>query len=108
METRKHSSRMRTAHLLTASHSIPGPMYGGEVNAHLPEIPTPWTYPSPLDVPTPKGHGARDKWERTWDQSLAEIPTLQKEWTKNTHPYPLVNRQTSVKTLPSCKFVGGR
>ena len=75
METRKHSSRMRTAHLLTASHSIPGPMYGGGgVIAHLP------------DIPTPKGHGTRDKWERTWDQ---RYPPSKNNGLKIPTPIPL-------------------
>ena len=107
METRKHSSRMRTAHLLTASHSIPGPMYGGGggVNAHLPDIPTPWTYPPPLDIPTPKGHGARDKWERTWDQ---RYPPSRKNGLKIPTPIPLsTDRHLWKHYLPASSLAGG-
>ena len=79
---------------------------GWRVGTHLPrhthllDIPTPrhthtLDVPIPLDIPTPhKGPGTRDT-----------HPPWKGHGTTNTQPPTLVDRQTSVKTLPSRNFV---
>ena len=86
VETRKHSSRMRTDRR-SSLHSW------GRIPYHT--IPNPPGYPTP-SPPTPKGHGIRDTLSSPGKDLVAGIP----------YPPP-VDSQTPVKTLPSRNFVGG-